>query len=54
MGLAHRAILLLPIYLQSIISAPNRILIRPRIHGVFRDDPDQHLPVRAGSHGPLA
>lgn len=39
-------ILLLSLHFQGIFPASHGVPIRPRIGGVFRDNPNQHLPVR--------
>ena len=54
LGPSTCSILLLPLHIQSVFYASNRITIRARITSLFRDNPNQHIAVWASKHRPMA
>jgi hypothetical protein len=47
LGSSTGSILLLPLHIQSVVYASNRITVRARVNSLFRDNPNQHIAVWA-------
>lgn len=54
MGLVDNSILSLPLHLQSLFLASNRIIVHSSFSCISRDNNDQHRSVWLGSYWPLA